>query len=159
MPFQNESFDGGYMLHVGMNIEDKARLFREICRVLRAGAYFAVYDVMRIEPGELAYPVPWANDSSISQLASPEQYQQALLGAGFEVTAVNNRQDFALDYFTRLREKMATAGKPPALGLHTLMQASTPVKIGNLFDNISAGYIAPVEIIAHKKSDHASPTL
>ena len=152
MPFQNESFDGGYMLHVGMNIEAKEQLFREICRVLRADAYFGVYDVMRIEPGELAYPVPWANDSSISKLATPEQYQQALLGAGFEVTTVNNRHEFALNYFTRLREKTAARGDPPALGLHTLMQASTPVKIGNMFDNISAGYIAPVEIIAHKKS-------
>ena len=159
MPFQNESFDGGYMLHVGMNIEDKEQLFREICRVLRAGAYFAVYDVMRIEPGELAFPVPWANDSGISQLASPEQYRQAMLGAGFEVTAVNNRQDFALEYFTRLREKMAAAGGPPALGLHTLMQASTPLKIGNMFDNISAGYIAPVEMIAHKRSGQGSSSL
>ncbi len=153
MPFQNECFDGGYMLHVGMNIEAKAQLFKEICRVLRADAYFGVYDVMRIEAGELAYPVPWANDDSISKLATPEQYRQALLGAGFEVTTVNNRHDFALDYLTRLREKTAARGGPPALGLHTLMQASTPLKIGNMFDNISAGYIAPVEIIVHKKSD------
>ena len=152
MPFQDESFDGGYMLHVGMNIEDKAQLFTEIYRVLRAGAYFGIYDVMRIEPGELTYPVPWANDSSISKLASPGQYRQALLGTGFEVSAENNRGEFALDYFTRLREKMAASGGPPALGLHTLMQASTPLKIGNMFDNISAGYIAPVEMIAHKKS-------
>lgn len=157
MPFQNDSFDGGYMLHVGMNIEAKAQLFKEICRVLRADAYFGVYDIMRIEAGELAYPVPWANDSSISKLASPEQYRQTLLGAGFEVTMVNNRHDFALDYFTRLREKAAAIGGPPALGLHTLMQASTPVKIGNMFDNISAGYIAPVEIIVHKKSDLPPP--
>ncbi len=153
MPFQNESFDGGYMLHVGMNIESKAQLFREICRVLRADAYFGVYDVMRIGPGELAYPVPWANDSSISKLTGPEQYRQALLGAGFEVIRVNDRHKFALDYFTHLREKVAAGDKPPALGLHTLMQASTPLKIGNMFDNISAGYIAPVEIIVHKKSD------
>jgi len=152
MPFEDESFDGGYLLHVGMNIEDKAQLFTEIYRVLRPGAYFGVYDVMRIEPGELAYPVPWANDSSISKLASPEQYRQALLNAGFEVTTENNRRDFALEYFTRLREKMAASGGPPALGLHTLMQASTPLKIGNMFDNISAGYIAPVEIIVHKIS-------
>lgn len=60
MPFQNESFDGGYMLHVGMNIEDKELLFKEIYRVLRPGASFGVYDVMRNKTGELAYPVPWA---------------------------------------------------------------------------------------------------
>lgn len=150
MPFQDESFDGGYMLHVGMNIEDKKGLFQEINRVLRGGAYFGVYDVMRIDPGELAYPVPWATDNSICRLADPEQYRQALITAGFEVSAVNHRRDFALEFLTRLGSKMSAAGGPPALGLHTLMQASTPVKVGNMFDNIVAGYIAPVEIIARK---------
>jgi len=150
MPFQDESFDGAYMLHVGMNIEDKKELFQEINRVLRGGAYFGVYDVMRIDQGELTYPVPWASDNSICMLASPDQYRQALTTAGFEVSVVNNRRDFALEFLTRLGSKMSAAGGPPALGLHTLMQASTPVKIGNMFDNLAAGYIAPVEMIAHK---------
>jgi len=150
MPFQDESFDGAYMLHVGMNIEDKKELFQGINRVLRGGAYFGVYDVMRIDQGELTYPVPWASDNSICMLASPDQYRQALTTAGFEVSVVNNRRDFALEFLTRLGSKMSAAGGPPALGLHTLMQASTPVKIGNMFDNLAAGYIAPVEMIAHK---------
>jgi ubiquinone/menaquinone biosynthesis C-methylase UbiE len=48
------------MMHVGMNIEDKDGLFAEIYRVLRPGAAFGVYDVMRQKDGGLAYPVPWA---------------------------------------------------------------------------------------------------
>ena len=27
MPFEDEMFDGGYIMHVGMNIEDKSQLF------------------------------------------------------------------------------------------------------------------------------------
>ncbi|MCP4391766.1 MAG: class I SAM-dependent methyltransferase [Gammaproteobacteria bacterium] len=150
MPFEGQSFDGGYMLHVGMNIEDKSQLFREIFRVLRAGANFGIYDVMRIETGDLAYPVPWANDSSISCLARPDQYRMALAEAGFEISAENNRRDFAIEFFARLNEKMATSNGPPALGLHTLMQQSTALKITNMIDNIAAGYIAPVEIIVKK---------
>ena len=151
MPFQDESFDGGYMLHVGMNIEDKDLLFKEIFRVLRKGANFGIYDVMRIEEGELAFPVPWATDKSTSKLATPKRYMQALNNAGFEVSKEKNRRDFALEFFSNLREKLEASGGPPPLGLHTLMKESTPIKVNNMIDNIKASYIAPVEIIAHKK--------
>jgi ubiquinone/menaquinone biosynthesis C-methylase UbiE len=150
MPFADESFDGGYMLHVGMNIDDKAQLFREIFRVLRAGAAFGVYDVMRIDAGELVYPVPWANDDSISRLAKPAQYRQALSEAGFDIGAENNRREFAIDFFARLRQRIAAGGRPPPLGLHTLLKESTKEKVNNMIDNIAAGYIAPVELIVKK---------
>src|SRR5215468_3038613 len=60
MPFPAGQFDCAYMLHVGMNIEDKEKLAAEVARVLRAGGVFGIYDVMRTAPGDLAYPVPWA---------------------------------------------------------------------------------------------------
>ena len=151
MPFEDDSFDGGYMLHVGMNIADKNKLFQEIYRVLRKGATFAVYDVMQHKKGDLAYPVPWAAEASTSSLSNPEQYKQALLNAGFEICAECNRQDFALEFFKQLREKMQASGGPPPLGLHTLMQESTALKLKNMVDNISAGLIAPVEIIVRKR--------
>lgn len=151
MPFQDESFHGGYMLHVGMNIEDKDSLFKEIFRVLRKGASFGVYDVMRIEEGELTFPVPWATDKSISKLATPNQYIEALVNAGFEVFKENNRRDFALEFFRKLREKIEASGGPSPLGLHTLMKESAPIKINNMIASIKASYIAPVEIVAHKK--------
>lgn len=151
MPFHDELFDGAYMLHVGMNIEDKDRLFREVFRVLRPGSIFGVYDIMRIDEGGLTYPVPWATERSTSRLATPEQYQQALGNAGFEISAKNSRREFALKFFKQLREKTKASGGPPPLGLHTLMQESTSIKINNMVDNIAAGYIAPVEIIARKR--------
>jgi len=149
-PFQDETFDGSYMMHVGMNIEDKAQLFTEIYRVLRPGSFFGVYDVMRLKDGELIYPVPWATDRSTSKLATPDEYRQALADAGFEITKENNRRDFALDFFKQLRAKTEASGGPPPLGLHTLMQESTTEKIKNMINNISEGYIAPVEVIARK---------
>ncbi len=150
MPFQDETFDGGYMMHVGMNIDKKAQLFNEICRVLRAGASFGVYDVMRNKDGELAYPVPWATDSSTSQLSTPQQYKQAMSDAGFEVFEVNDRRDFALEFFKQLRAKTEANGGPPPIGLHTLMQETTAEKIKNMIDNITKGYVSPVEVIANK---------
>ena len=150
MPFQDSAFDGAYMMHVGMNIDDKAQLFSEIYRVLRSGTCFGVYDVMRQNDGELAYPVPWATDSSTSSLATPDKYKQALADAGFEVTSENNRRDFALDFFMKLRAKTEANDGPPPLGLHTLMQGSTTEKIKNMINNIAENYVAPVEVVAVK---------
>ncbi len=150
MPFEDETFDGGFMLHIGMNIEDKAKLFSEIYRVLRPGATFGVYDIMRQNGGELSFPVPWATDKSTNKLATSDQYKRALSDAGFEVASENNRSEFALEFFKQMRAKTEADGGPAPLGLHTLMKESTPIKLKNMVDNIAAGYIAPVEIIAHK---------
>ena len=63
LPFPDASFDAAYMLHVGMNIEDKAKLMGEVRRVLKPGAAFGIYDVMRTGDGDLAFPVPWARST------------------------------------------------------------------------------------------------
>lgn len=150
MPFPGGDFDGAYMLHVGMNIEDKAQLCSEVSRVLQSGSPFGIYDVMRTGDGELTYPVPWATTAESSALAEPEQYREALRAAGFAVIAERNRRDFALAFFEQLRAKTSAAGGPPPLGLHILMGKNTPDKVRNMIDNISAGRIAPVELIARK---------
>ena len=150
MPFEDNAFDGGYMLHVGMNIEDKASLFAEIHRVLRPGSYFGVYDVMRVKDGELSYPVPWATESSTSKLATPARYKKALTDAGFEIFNENYRREFAMEFFRQIHEKTTHSSGLPPLGLHTLMKESTLLKVSNMIANISNGYIAPVEMIARK---------
>ena len=38
MPFQDEMFDGGFIIHTGMNIENRLQLFTEVYRVLRLAA-------------------------------------------------------------------------------------------------------------------------
>lgn len=150
MPLESGTFDGALMLHVGMNIDDKAKLFSEVYRLLRPGAFFAVYDVMRIHDGELTYPVPWATENTTCRLATPDQYKQALNHAGFKMFTENNRRDFALDLFKRMRLKNKANGTPPPLGLHTLMPETSGVKVKNMIDSIKVNLIAPVEIIAQK---------
>lgn len=150
MPFADSSFDGAYMLHVGMNIEDKDKLAAEVARVLRPGGAFGIYDVMRIGPGDLAYPVPWAATADLSAVSEPDRYKKALERAGFAVTAERDRRDFALAFFANVRARTAAAGGPPPLGLHVLMGKTTPEKVQNMIDNISKGRIAPVELIARK---------
>jgi ubiquinone/menaquinone biosynthesis C-methylase UbiE len=151
MPFTEGSFDGAYMLHVGMNIEDKEKLADEVARVLKPGSVFGIYDVMRTGPGDLAFPVPWATTTGLSAVTDSDRYKGALEKAGFDILAERNRRDFALAFFADLRAKTAAAGGPPALGLHLLMGKNTPEKVQNMIDNISRGCIAPVELIARKR--------
>lgn len=150
MPFDDGSFDAAYMMHVGMNILDKSGLFSEVSRVLKPGALFGVYDVMETGNSSLTFPVPWAETSATSALAAPEFYKSALEDAGFTVTAERNRRDFALDFFAELSAKAAAADGPPPLGLHILMGATRAEKVKNMVENVSAGRVAPVELIARK---------
>ena len=149
LPFAPQSFDGAYMLHVGMNIRDKAVLFAEVHRVLKQDGTFAIYDVMReTEGGELAFPVPWASRPGISFVDGPATYRSLLERAGFVVQVERSRRDFPIDFFRQMRARAAASGGPPSLGLHILMGASAPQKVANMISNLEAGLIAPTEVIS-----------
>ncbi|MGE3935247.1 MAG: class I SAM-dependent methyltransferase [Rhodospirillaceae bacterium] len=150
LPFGAAAFDGAYMIHVGMNIADKARLFAEVARVLAPGAAFGVYDVMATGGGAIDFPVPWAGDPAHSALDTPAAYRSLLGDAGFAVVAERDRGQFALDFFEALRARAPATGGVPALGLHLVMGADAPTKIGNMIANIRSGRIAPVEIVARR---------
>lgn len=145
-------FDKAYMMHVGMNIADKHALLAELYRVLKPGGTLGIYDVMRVSDGDLSFPVPWATDAEVSVVSSPEEYKAALYAVGFHVTAERSRRDFALDFFAHLKASTAGAEGPPPLGLHILMGETAPIKVKNMIENISQNRIAPVELIAEKRT-------
>ena len=149
LPFADGSFEVATLLHVGMNIADKRRLATEAHRVLAPGGLFAVYDVMRTGPGEVAYPQPWATTPATSFLATPEDYRAALAAAGFGVEGERRRTDLALATFRAMRERLATAGPPP-LGLHLLMGESAPAKLANIMAGLESGTFAPIELLARR---------
>ena len=146
LPFEPESFDGAYMFHVGMNIEDKSKLFAEVRRVLAPSGLFGIYDVMRLADGELSFPVPWASGPESSFVADAASYRRLLQGAGFEVLKERDRRDFALGIFAQMRAKGAAAAPAP-LGLHIVMGANAAQKVKNMIGDISAGLIVPTEMI------------
>jgi len=151
LPFADAAFDGAYMMHVGMNIADKAAAFAEFRRVLTPGAVLGIYDVMREEPGELSFPLPWASEPATSFVESADTYRDLLQGAGFEVSAPLSRRDFAIRFFERVSAAAAQAGGPPPLGLHILMGATTRDKAANSLDLLRRGLIAPTVIVARAR--------
>lgn len=152
LPFEAGSFDGAYMLHVGMNIADKPRLFREVRRVLRPGARFGIYDVLQGPGGAPLFPVPWAAGPHTSFLVTADALQALLRGAGFEILTVVDRTDFARDFMQAARRRQAqqqTEGQgAPPLGLHLLMGRETPAKVANMARGLEEGRIAPTEMVA-----------
>lgn len=147
MPFAEASFDAATLIHVGMNIEDKAGLMAEIRRVLQPGRRLGIYDVMRMGKGDLPYPMPWAATAETSFVAAPAEYRRLLGACGFEVEAEHDRSATVLAMAARMRADAALHGRP-ALGLHVIMGEAAKPRLANVMAALEAGLIAPVEIIA-----------
>ena len=148
MPFAAGEFDGAYMLHVGMNIEDKAGAFAEVRRVIKPGGVFGIYDVMRADQdGDLPFPMPWASSPETSFVERPEVYRRLLEGAGFSVERERDRREFGLEFFRQVRARAQQGGAPP-LGPFITMGSTAPQKIANTVDSMARGLIAPTEIIS-----------
>ena len=96
-------FDLATLIHVGMNLPDKATLFSETARVLRPEGVFAVYDVMSIDEDHPSFPVPWASTKAGSFLEPPENYRTAAEVAGFLLLTERARVEFALEFFEKLK--------------------------------------------------------
>ncbi len=157
LPFAPGSFDRAYMIHVGMNIADKAGIFREVRRALKPDGLFTIFDIMstgdgrtrdgRTGDGPLRYPVPWALSEETSFVGSAEEYRDALQNAGFRVAQERGRREFAIAFTERVLARMKQGG-PPALGLHLLLGDKAPIMAGNVLAMMKEGILEPVELHA-----------
>ncbi len=139
IPFPDEWFDGGYTIHVSMNIPDKAAFYGEVARVLKPGSLFGLYDVMKSEQGALTYPMPWADNEDTSFPETPDTVRLLLERAGFEVISVESRHDFALEQLRRMWEQ-----KPDSL------IPGFAVRAENLYNAVESGLCSPWQMICRK---------
>lgn len=146
LPFDDDSFDAALMLHVGMNIPDKAALMAETARVLRCKSLFAIYDIMKVGVEPVSFPVPWASIEENSFLADLKTYREASIQAGFEEVSSRDKTATALEFFSEQKRRTGAYGLP-AVGLHLLMGIDFPTKITNMVNNISNRRLAPTELI------------
>ncbi len=148
MPFGDAEFDAATMIHVGMNIRDKSTLFREVARVLKRGAKFALFDFMVIGEGSPNYPLPWADTVDTSFLAKPDDYVTFLENAGFVIDSRLSWLQYALDG-PEAPNPSVQAAEPPPLGLHLVLGPNVPMRMKNVDAAMTEGILAPIEIVSH----------
>ena len=146
LPFDSGTFDGAYEIHVGMNIADKAGGFLEVARVLKPGARFTIYDLMRANDSALAFPLPWAQTPETSFVASLDDYRRDLQAAGFRIEHQRDRRQFAVEFMQRMMSRASSA--PPVLGIQVLMGEQAPVMLKNVQMGVASGALTPVELVA-----------
>ncbi len=134
LPFGDSSFDVALLQHVAMNIADRARLYREILRVLRPDGRFATFDVV-LNSGDPLYPVPWARTPATSFLLTAAATHEAIEAAGFRTLAWQDDSEAAKAWFAQLR----TSGPPPSPNLGVVMGPDFAQLAANLGRNLLEG--------------------
>jgi sarcosine/dimethylglycine N-methyltransferase len=134
LPFDDGHFDVVLLQHVAMNIFDRARLYREIRRVLKSSGRFAIYDVV-LNSGDPHYPVPWARTPATSFLLTAAATREAIELAGFRTLAWQDDTAAANAWFAQLR----ASGPPPAPNLGVVMGPDFVQLAANLGRNVTEG--------------------
>jgi sarcosine/dimethylglycine N-methyltransferase len=131
LPFDNGRFDVAVLQHVAMNISDRARLYREILRVLKSGGKFATFDVV-LNNGDPHYPVPWARTSATSFLLTTAATREAIESAGFRMLAWQDDSEAAKAWIAQLR----ASGPPSSPNLGVVMGPDFAQLAANLGRNL-----------------------
>ena len=151
LPFEASTFDGAYMMHVGMNIEDKPKLFAEVRRVLKPGG--DVRDLRRHADGrrraELSGPLGGERRDELRRQPgglSPRRWKRPGSRSSRSATAASSPRGS----FAEVTARIAEAGGPPPLGIHILMK-DIRAEARQRLVNLEKGLIAPTELIARAR--------
>ncbi len=134
LPFDDGRFDVVLLLHVAMNISDRARLYREIRRVLKPAGRFATFDVV-LRSSAPHYPLPWARTPATSFLMTAAATREAIEPAGFRTLAWHDDTEAAKAWIAQLR----ASGPPPSPNLGVLMGPDFAQLSANLGRNLMEG--------------------
>ena len=145
LPFAGAAFDVVASQHVQMNVADKAALYAEARRVLVTGGRLAVWDITAGEPGELDFPLPWADEPGRSHLVPPARLRAAIEGAGFTVSHWADLTDDAAALMRAVIADPAFARAP--LGLHAFVPGFA-AKAANLTRGLAAGRLRLIQAVA-----------
>lgn len=142
LPFADDTFDVVVSQHVQMNIADKALLYSEARRVLTRDGRLALWDIIIGEPGELDYPLPWADHPARSHLVTAAGLRAAVESSGFAVEEWNDLTDQAGALM------QAVLAQPPSpLGLQAFVPDFTQ-KAENLTAALSDGRLRVIQGVA-----------
>jgi SAM-dependent methyltransferase len=134
--FGDAEFDVALLQHVAMNIGDRARLYREIWRVLKPGGKFATYDIVS-NGAEPLYPAPWARSAETSFLLTAAATREAIEQAGFRTLVWQDDTPIAKAWIAEL----TASGSPPLPNLGVVMGPAFGDALGNLGRSLVEGRI------------------
>lgn len=152
LPFNDGSFDIVWTQHVQMNIEDKTKFYSEIKRVLNDEGALIYYDIFKKGKEEITYPMPWANNPSISFLETIPAADGLLIELGFNILQTTDQTYKAKLFLINVLEKIKKKGLPK-LGLNVLMGNSTNKKLMNILKGIEENKIELQSGIYRKNSE------
>ena len=149
LPFVDNTFNGAWSIQMNMNIEDKLGWIKEVYRVLKPGGRAVLYEVCGNINTPIYFPVPWAQDSSMSFLVPPEPFRDVITSAGFDIAVWNDKTDLAQKAFMNKTEPL---GEPnlPDLGVHLLVGNDILTKAYNLRRNLDDERVSLIETVAVK---------
>jgi len=149
LPFDDGTFDGAWSIQMNLNVEDKLSWLKELHRVLKPGGRAVLYEVCGHRNSPVHFPVPWAQDCSMSFLVPPESFGDVLSFAGFDIDVWNDRTDLARQAFAHMTEP---SGEPnlPELGVHLLVGKDIQTKAFNLHRNLEEERVSLIEVVALK---------
>ncbi|OQK15577.1 hypothetical protein AU255_15235 [Methyloprofundus sedimenti] len=149
LPFGDSSFDGVWSLQMNMNVEDKLTWLKETYRVLKPGGRAVLYEVCGNTNTPLHFPVPWAQDSSMSFLVPLELFRHLITSVGYDIEVWNDKTDLAQKAFANVKEP---EGEPnlPVLGVYLLVGNDIQTKAYNLHRNLDEERVSLIEIVAIK---------
>ncbi len=150
LPYDDGRFDIVWTQHVQMNIADKFRFYSEIARVLKTDGCFLFHDVFRDRGDGPIYPVPWADDESMSVLMSEAQAREIMREAGLVIDVWDGKVQESVEFFKRVLTRIDTNGLPP-FGIHLVLGDSAEAKLRNHARNLSENRISVVVGMAIKK--------
>jgi MPBQ/MSBQ methyltransferase len=137
LAYEDASFDRAMMIHVGMNIPDKAAVFAEVRRVLRPDGLFGLFEQVSTGSGSPAFPLPWATDEQSSFVETAATYAELLANAGFAVE--------------RTEDRTAAVAAPPAqarLSPAAVFGPGFAERVGNNIAAFRDRILAPIVIVA-----------
>jgi SAM-dependent methyltransferase len=155
LPFEDDFFDGVWSLQMNMNVEDKLSWLKETYRVIKPGGRAVLYEVCGNKNTPLYFPVPWAQDSSMSFLVPPALFRNVITSAGFDIEIWNDKTDLAQKAFADAKEPV---GEPdlPILGVHLLAGEDIQAKAYNLHRNLNEERVSLIEAVAVKGNSVAA---
>ena len=142
LPFDDGRFDVVLLQHVAMNISDRARLYRELRRVLKSGGSFATFDVVS-NGGEPHYPVPWARTPATSFLLTAAVTRETIEPAGFRALAWQDDSEAARAWIAQLR----ASGPPSSPNLGVVMGPDFAQLAANLGRNLMEGRLGVLSAV------------